>query len=103
VLKALPYFLFDSLQCIWFYVEVLDPFVLELFFLKEIRTELKKLDSKEPNSPFEKSDIELNKEFSTEEYQMAEKHLKKCSTYLVMREKSNQNNTEIPLHTSQNG
>jgi hypothetical protein len=28
----------------------------------------------------------LNKEFSTEEYQMAEKHLEKCSTSLVVRE-----------------
>ena len=29
---------------------------------------------------------ELNKEFSTEEYLMAEKHLKKCSTSLAIRE-----------------
>jgi hypothetical protein len=29
--------------------------------------------------------IELNKEFSTEEYRIAEKHLKKCSTFLVIR------------------
>jgi hypothetical protein len=29
---------------------------------------------------------ELNKEFSTEEYRMAEKHLKKCSISLVIRE-----------------
>jgi hypothetical protein len=28
----------------------------------------------------------INKEFSTEEYQMAEKHLQKCSTSLVIRE-----------------
>ena len=29
---------------------------------------------------------ELNKEFSTEEYGMAEKHLIKCSTSLIIRE-----------------
>jgi len=29
---------------------------------------------------------ELNKEFSTEEYRMAEKHLKKCSKSLVIKE-----------------
>jgi hypothetical protein len=32
-----------------------------------------------------KRGTELNKEFSTEEYQMAEKHLEKCSTSLVIR------------------
>jgi hypothetical protein len=29
---------------------------------------------------------ELNKEFSPEEYRMAEKHLKKCSASLIIRE-----------------
>ena len=33
-----------------------------------------------------KMGTELNKEFSTEEYQMTEKHLKKWSTGLVIRE-----------------
>ena len=30
--------------------------------------------------------IELNKEFSTEEYWMVEKHLKKCSTSIILME-----------------
>jgi hypothetical protein len=47
---------------------------------KKQKTKLKKLDSREPNNSIKKWGIELNKDFSTEEYQMAEKHLKKCST-----------------------
>jgi hypothetical protein len=54
--------------------------------MSNIYTELKKLDSREPNNPIEKWDTELNKEFSTEEYQMAEKHVKECSTSLIIRE-----------------
>jgi hypothetical protein len=42
--------------------------------------ELKKMDSRKPNNPIKKWGTELNKEFSPEEYRMAEKHLKKCST-----------------------
>jgi hypothetical protein len=44
--------------------------------------ELKKVDSRKSNNPIKKWGSELNKEFSPEEYQMAEKHLKKCHPYL---------------------
>jgi hypothetical protein len=44
--------------------------------------QLKKVDSRKSNNPIKKWCSELNKEFSPEEYLMAGKHLKKCSTSL---------------------
>ena len=46
--------------------------------ISNIYKELKKVDSRKSNNPIKKWGTELNKEFSTEEYLMAEKHLKKC-------------------------
>jgi hypothetical protein len=47
--------------------------------------ELKKLDSRKSNNSIQKWGTELNKEFSTEEYQRAEKHMEKCSPSLIIR------------------
>jgi hypothetical protein len=44
------------------------------------------LDSKNSKNLIKKWGTEVNKEFSPEEYQMVEKHLKKCSTSLIIRE-----------------
>jgi hypothetical protein len=49
--------------------------------------ELKQVDSRKSNYPIKKRGSELNKEFSPEEYRMAEKHLKKCSASLIISEK----------------
>ena len=54
--------------------------------ISKIYKELKKLDFRETNNPIKKWGSELNKEFTAEECRMAEKHLKKCSTSLVIRE-----------------
>ncbi|KAL6091487.1 hypothetical protein STEG23_012417 [Scotinomys teguina] len=54
--------------------------------ISRIYKEIKKHDIKTPNSPIEKWAIELNREFTAEEYRMAERHLRKCSTSLLIRE-----------------
>jgi hypothetical protein len=54
--------------------------------ISNIYKELKKLDSRKSNNSIKKWGSELNKEFSTGEYQMAEKHLKRCSTSLIIKE-----------------
>jgi hypothetical protein len=54
--------------------------VLPRGLISNIYKELKKLDFREPNNPIKNWGTELNKKFSTEEYRMSEKHLKKWST-----------------------
>jgi hypothetical protein len=71
--------------------------------ISNIYKELKKLNSRNSNNPIKKWGTELNKEFSFEEDQRAEKHLKKMFNILNHQGNANQNNPEIPPHTSQNG
>nr|AAS66223.1 LRRG00132 [Rattus norvegicus] len=54
--------------------------------ISKIYKELKKLCRRETNNPIKKWGSELNKEFTAKECRMAEKHLKKCSASLVIRE-----------------
>jgi hypothetical protein len=69
-----------------------------------IYKELKKVDSRKSNDPIKKWGSELNKEFSPEEYRMAEKQLKKKKFNILNHQgNANLNNPEILPHTSQNG
>jgi hypothetical protein len=54
--------------------------------ISNIYKELKKVGSRKSNNPIKKLGSELNKEFSPKEYRMTEKHLKKCSASLIIRE-----------------
>jgi hypothetical protein len=65
--------------------------------ISNIYKEFQKLDSRNSNNPIKKLGSELNKEFSTEEYQIAKKHLKKCSTSLIIRERQIKTNLRFYL------
>jgi hypothetical protein len=58
--------------------------------------ELKNLITKKPNIPIKKWGKELNQDFTTEESQMAENHLKKYSKSLVIKEM--QTKTTLRFH-----
>jgi hypothetical protein len=61
-------------------------YISDKVLLNRIYRELKKIISQRINSPVNKWTSELNRQFSKEEVQMVNKYMKKCSTFLAIKE-----------------